>query len=190
MKATKNLATSIPLLLISIFIFSCESGELSRGTAEKLIREKFRFPIDEIFDLTIEDWSTSAQLTAQDLKILEKEGLVTYKYDDRLFGGGTFGNLTEKGKQFARSGKYNKGSIYPTKEIDVKVAELDFGSITGIAQQKGSNIAKVEYTLIRKNLTPFGKVFVQDHRYTELKEQAINKSVAFTKYDDGGRINE
>ncbi|MFA4852676.1 MAG: hypothetical protein WC599_09180 [Bacteroidales bacterium] len=168
MKTTKILVTSILVLFISIFIFSCNNGRLSRSTAEKLIKEKISKT--EVKELYLGETQSSDQVYTN----LENMGLISIK---RYYLGGISGmELTETGKQYLIENKnrYNK---------TFKISDLDFGEITGIVEQDGSNKAEVNYTLIRKNVTPFGKAF-------GLNEGAFNNSVIFIKYDDGWRIEE
>ena len=63
----------------------------------------------------------------------------------------------------------------------VKVATIEFGEVTGIVERKELNIAEVNYTTKRVNITPFGKAY-------NINEETFNRSASFTKYDDGWRI--
>jgi hypothetical protein len=184
MKSIKILAASILLASVLIFMYSCKSDELSRDTAEKLIKEKFHLPSDEITPFAISDQDGTAMFHEDEFKILESKGLLTYRKN--VFFGlvSLYGKLTAKGKQYAVSGEY-KGTNehYNQGYINVKAATLTFGEITGILQNKESNTAKVDYTLLRKDVTPFGRIAFK------LNEGTFNKSVTFTKYDDGWRIN-
>lgn len=72
--------------------------------------------------------------------------------------------------------------------INVKVAKMDFGEITGILETKETNTAVVNFTYIRKDLTPFGSIKHPRSEF-DLQEGKLNSSRTFTKFDDGWRIN-
>jgi len=80
------------------------------------------------------------------------------------------GNLTEKGRQYLAAG-------------GVKVAKIEFGEITGIVERKEFNIAEVNFTERRQDITPFGRAL-------NIYEETFNRSATFTRYDDGWRINQ
>ncbi len=71
--------------------------------------------------------------------------------------------------------KYIKGNR-------IRTSTLEFGEITGIVERKELNIAEVNYTLRRINITPFGSMIYN------AKEEIIARTISFTKYDDGWRI--
>lgn len=79
------------------------------------------------------------------------------------------GILTEEGTQFV-SGR------------GFRTAKLVFGEITGIVERKDFNIAEVNYTLRRVDITPFGRAL-------NVSEETIFRTANFTRYDDGWRIN-
>jgi len=95
-------------------------------------------------------------------------------------GRGICATLTEKGKQYATSEPYKTNNMW-IKKINVKGAKLDFGQITGILDQKESNITEVQFQLVRE-ANPFGVIL---RNYTS---GTINKTATFKKYDDGWRI--
>ena len=157
---------------ISSLFFSC-SNNLSRDVAEKLIKEK----LQKIESRKLYIGPTETKNQTQYVN-LENLGLITIKWWH--YGGGVSDidnmELTEKGKQYIAGKSDGRDFLF-------KVSDLDFGEITGIVEQKESNTAKVNYTLIRKNITPFGTIF-------GLKEGAFNNSITFTKFDDGWRIDK
>ena len=178
------------LIIIAILViaFSSCSDNLSRSKAEKLIKAKYQLPKDEITDFIIWDETFSClSSTKWQLLDLQNKGLLTYSEIINSYGvaGGCKGDLTAKGKEYAVSDIYNdvdnNGVHFADKKINVKVAKLEFGEITGIQEMKQFNTAEVSYTLVRKDITPFGEVF----KCVEGKE---NKTATFKKYDDGWRI--
>lgn len=173
MKALQVIKLVLLVLTIPL-LWGCSNDKLTRGKAEKLIREMYKFPFDENRDFHIEGGERSTY------DKLQNEGLLTYT-EYFYFGSHLQGELTEKGKQYVVSA-VKSGDAY-NKYIVVKAATLDFGEITGIVEYKESNTAVVNYTYIRKNLTPFGRIAFY------LQEGPNNYSHTFTKYDDGWRIN-
>lgn len=166
------------LVLISLFN-GCSNDNLTRGKAEMLIRELKNFPYYEIkrFETSFPRHSATSTIDK-----LQSEELITYhEYFTGLGGYWISVGLTEKGKQYASSDE--KGDSFE-RYIDVKVATLDFGEVTGILYQKELNTATVNYTYIRKDLTPFGKIAFN------LTEGPITETHTFTKYDNGWRITE
>ena len=164
----------ILLALIIPVLWGCSSDKLSRGKAEKLIKEMHKFPYDETMAFPIIDGGKSAY------DELQNEGLLTLS-EWNSWGPHVRGILTEKGKQYVVKDEYGDGIF--NQYIDVKVAKLEFGEITGIVEYKESNAAVVNYTYIRKDLTPFGRIGFR------LQEGKNNYSHTFTKYDDGWRIS-
>ena len=175
------------LIMVFPTLWSCSSDKLTRAKAEQLIKELHKFPCDEIEGFVIESTSwTSADYSAMDFKKLAAEGILTYTYKPVGFmgGGGAFATLTEEGKKYVTSDKYKDPSNPDGMTINVKIAKLDFGEITGIIEYKESNTAVVNYTYVRKDLTPFGKIKSNFHTGPN------NFSHTFTKYDDGWRITK
>lgn len=178
MKSLQAIA-SVLIALNILLLSGCDSNKLSRAQAEKLIRAFHKFPIDEIgkFQTSFPDNSGAGSLEK-----LQTEGLLTYTKNFTGLGGYWFyATLTEKGKQYATSEEYGDNF---NKYVDVKVSKLDFGEITGIIEYKESNTAVVNYTYIRKDLTPFGKI------QFNLQEGANPYTHTFTKYDDGWRLTQ
>src|SRR5687768_11758207 len=138
-------ATKLVLLALIIPAFwGCSSDKLTRGKAEKLIKEMEKFPRDEINDFIIESTNYgSASLTAAKFQKFQSEGLLTYTFEQPGFfgGGGAFATLTDKGKKYVVSDKYVKYQGSGETMVNVKVAKLDFGEITGIVEYKESNTA-------------------------------------------------
>jgi hypothetical protein len=81
-------------------------------------------------------------------------------------------SLTSEGRKFFVS----EGD----QKFHVKTCELCFGEITGIQTQEQLKSAKVNYTLVRKNTTPFGK---------DISLEPLNYTEIFNLFDDGWRIN-
>jgi len=168
MKKVKCILEAGFIILIASLFSSCSSN-LTRNNAEAMIREKFHLPGTETRNLNL---GFEAQYYSIDYDKLENEGLLVLT---KMMGGNIdHSTLTEKAKEYAVGNVQNS-------QVQIKVAVLEFGEITGIVEQKGSNIAEVKYNLVRKNITPFGQAF-------KLNEGTISKEIIFTKYDDGWRI--
>jgi hypothetical protein len=149
----------ITLFICSFCLISCDGG-LSREKAKKMIIEKDKLPEDiiESFGLTYRDFYKTPWFNAPEmLKIyeaLKDEGLV--KFDFKGFHSKFECWLTEKGSQYLVSDIFY--SELGNAIIKVKVAKLEFGEITGIAEMNGLNFVDVEYTVIYSDITPFGRI--------------------------------
>lgn len=176
MKSIKKITAVFLLAISCILLFSCGSKELSRGKAEELIKEKFNIPGNEVKDVNL--GYENEVSTMQTYDKLANEGLMRCNHYLLVINSS---ELTDEGKKYV-IGSTKHDNVNGNDFIQVKVADLDFGEITGIVEQKEFNTAEVNYTLIRKNLTPFSAAF-------NINEGTINKSATFTKYDDGWRIN-
>ncbi|MCE5320663.1 MAG: hypothetical protein LLF93_06135 [Bacteroidales bacterium] len=201
----KIIRLSFYLLFVAILIsvVGCVDQKLTRSDAESLIKQKIGLPKDvyqefnnsEIkksgyyFKSATEGKSPVYTGESRDFpkselfSYLEGNGLVTittensdnqsdlvYYYDIRFdFKEYYVANFTEKARQFVNGNS-------------VKVATLEFGEITGIVERKEFNIAEVNYTTKRTNITPFGNAY-------HVNEEVYNNTETFTKYDDGWRIS-
>ena len=160
------------LIISSIFLFtSCGNG-LSREKAEKLIKDYYQFPTVETDKFSTYESFMSAHDVAEKRKILFEKNLI-YKESN----GNDYYYFTQEGKK------------YITEEVKRAVSYcmiisgcFVFDKITGITIDEKSHLAKVEYTVKRIGITPFGE-------YYGYKENEIVKSFFnFEKYDDGWRI--
>jgi hypothetical protein len=176
------LIQSFFILLVVSVIFGC-TDKLKRSEAEKMIRDKFQLPRDDIRALTVYDATLSNSLTYQSFLKLQKEGLLTFSECGAGLSRGYCATLTEKGKQYAVSAVYQTDNWY-VNNINVKAAKLEFGEITGIVEYKQFNTSQVNYTLVIKEITPFGILAFG------LTEGSMNKSISFTKFDNGWKISE
>lgn len=165
----------VALFTLCCFMSSC-SDDLSRGRAQEKIIEKAKLPLVE---------SESFEQVTRDSDIagyekLQADGYITFSKCLCGFGMDAHcSEFTDKGKQFI-TGKGQYGGVC-SQPIPVRVAELEFGEVTGIRREEQSNRAIVSYTLRRKNVTPFG-VFLK------LDSVIKGPDITFTKYDDGWRI--
>lgn len=182
----------LSLLIAVVFLFGCTQTKLTRDKAKSQIIKKLNYPKDEKYSLAVEDKTMYQTMTISKWDKFKKLGLLTYeefgKNPDRgtgwipkvtIGGSGIRANLTKKGKKYVLSDIKVDGF---EKKVDVKIAELKFVEITGIKIYKEFNSAEVEYKIKRKNITPFGKAL-------NINESKIEKSISFTKYDDGWRID-
>lgn len=171
-------STVIILIICSSCLISCNQN-LSREKAKNLIVEKYKLPKDVIETFYVIDGTLGKRFSYDEYEALQKEGLLNFTYER---GSSTFySELTEKGKQYAVSGVFDTDNMY-IKGVNVKVASLDFGEITGIVERKEYNMAEVSFTLVPSNVTPFGSIAFQ------YNGSAISQTATFIKYDDGWRI--
>ena len=184
MKPTKILLSFVLTLFLSVFLFSC-GNNLSRSKAEKLIKQKFQLPNNEIYGFSVKEVILYENQWKNMYDALQNEGLIKYNEEDCYYNRGYHAYFTEKGKQYVVGEEYPDENYNECiRRIKVVGAKLEFGEIKGIVERKEFNVAEVSYTLIRKEITPFGKIAFN------LGEETITKTVNFTKYDDGWRIDE
>ncbi len=181
-------------LIISFFIFSCNNSELSRSTAEKLIKEKIQYPKDLEFVkfYTVKgigndfQYAEKMQLYREQLEKFQSEGLITFHTNSIVREGTSVTDFivdfTSNGKQYLVGSPGIDNENGYNQSVYVKVGFLDFGEITGIVTRPGVNITEVNYTEKVKDITPFGKVF-------NTQQETFNRQATFTKFDDGWRIN-
>ena len=84
-------------------------------------------------------------------------------------------SLTTEGKRYLDTEKSNS---YLVKLWDIEIKE-----ISGIKEMKEFKSAQVDYVIWNNNITPFGSIF-NDKYMTQ------NRSVTFSLYDDGWRIQQ
>jgi hypothetical protein len=176
----KILLKKIYLFAFVFFLLGC-NDELSRDEAKEKIINELKLPFDEIKSFKIEDNTYFANQTAVQYELLKKLGFLDYSFE------GEFpskyhakAKLTDKGSQFVVSEAVNQGYF---SEVEVKVAKIEFGEITGIQEVKLGDLVSyyVEYTVKRTNINSFGTII------HDLDEKIIKKKVKFTKFDDGWR---
>jgi hypothetical protein len=159
------------LLISSILSFTSCGSSLSRGEAEKLIKEFYQFPSVETDKFSTYESFMNANNVAEKRKKLFEKNLI-YKESN----GNDYYHFTPEGQKFVtdavKSGDYRM----------VISGCLVFGEITGIAIDEKSHTANVEYTVKRIGITPFGEC------YGYKENEIVNSSFKFEKYDDGWRI--
>ena len=176
----KNLLKKITLFVFIFFLLGC-NDELSRDEAKEKIINELKLPFDEIKSFKIEDNTYFANQTAVQYELLKKLGFLDYSFEGEFSSEyHAKAKLTDKGSQFVVSEVVDQGYF---SEVDVKVAKIEFGEITGIQEVKLGDLVSyyVEYTVKRTNINSFGTI-VHD-----LDEKIIKKKVKFTKFDDGWR---
>lgn len=165
-------------LLFLTTIISCNKIELTREEAANMLKSQLQLPKNEIKTILLRDETGSFNMTRGFLEDLQRRGLVNLGETDN---GYPYATITDEGKQYVKSEKHGTGNPYETG-IDVLVATLDFGEVTGIVVNKETKTAQVDYTLIRK-VTPFGLA-----RQFQLEESPSSETKMFRMYDDGWRI--
>lgn len=171
----KNIKNTL-LLITSLLILSC-SDKLDRDKASEIIIKHYEYPNTET--VTIPTYIKYSKLFS-DLQKDIADSLLTQEISGRGFG--VYGimqatvhlELTEKGKKY----------VDDTTDNSVILNERVFKEITGIKFLDKETKAIIDFTAIRKNITPFG-----EHRdYKDGDE--VKYSIPFSLYDDGWRIEE
>lgn len=191
-KLKKNTITW--LLMFAVLSFTACKNELSREEAQAAIIQKNNLPSYETTEFiknyyirqydesgswlpAVGLWSGERYDAHQtELENLQAKGLITLQDDEKHEDNGLVwvfksAVLTNEGKKFLINEDDSKYII--------KTCVIDFGEITGIQTQEQLKTAYVGYTLMRTNISPFAK---------NVSSQPINKSVNFSLYDDGWRI--
>jgi hypothetical protein len=206
---SKRIARLSSLGIVIPLVIGCNNA-LSRNEAEKQIKQTFQLPRDEYREFSFaerkgevafliwtdkEFYGTKTGDTVGYTKNrsypkssiftnLENQGFITIKEEraevdphsawmqrkEYEFVENYIASFTDKAKP------YVQGS-------SVRVSTIEFGGITGIIERKEFNVAEVDYVERRTSITPFGIAY-------GLNEEAFNRSITFTKYDDGWRINQ
>lgn len=182
----------ILLFLFMVLLTSC-SNELSRSKAKDILISELGYPQNEPKRIIIKDGSVSRYFTIRVWEEYKEAGLLNYGsygssqsssgFSKVTLGGDSNGfvaELTPEGE------KYYIGTVKGdgiTQYINVKLADLEFGEITGIKSYPENSSAFVKYTIKRINITPFGDL-------QGLKEETIEKGANFEKFDDGWRLRK
>ena len=187
---------------IFVFLFAFQiligcSNKLSRDMAKIAIIAKFNFPYEETGYFTFGKRDNNFEQQKL-LKKLVKEELIEIKHEEPkdsfsaiimlgMLGSGILPEQylvgTDKGNQYIFKIDYNESKEF--NKVYVKADSIKFGEVTGILEMKDANKAEVEYTIFRKDVTPFGKI-VWDFN----EGDGIKKKVTFARYDDGWKISE
>ena len=149
-------------------------SELTREMA-KAIMIKDMGDIDSKFPISRETKFDQEVINIH--KQMATEGLV-YLKTGRDSAGNVYSKvvgLTPKGAQYLIRNENNGDYI-------VRAGKVRFGEITGILKIQ-PNIAKVDYTIIIQELTPFASP-------VDIRSQPIDMVAIYALYDDGWRIEE
>lgn len=173
------------ILCMSLSLVQCQSNlfknELTREKAKEIIAKQY--PQDD-HGVFLSSLPNVAALYGIDITIynqMENNGLIIFSKPS-MFGSKNV-MLTNKGKNFFI--KKDRERLPDGIVVDiyyVKTAILKFGEITGIVNVS-QNIAKVEYTVIIDDLTPFGQILGAN-------PGVMNQTANFMLYDNGWRIAE
>ncbi len=182
------------LLVFMVLSFTACKKELSREEAQVAIIQKNNLPSYETTEFIKKyyvnqydesgSWLPAVGLWAgerydaheTELENLQAQGVITLQDDEKHEDNGLVW-------VFKRVVLTNAGRKYFINEDEskyiVKTCDIDFGEITGIQTNEQFKSARVDYTLIRKNISPFAK---------RISQSPINKQAMFSLYDDGWRL--
>lgn len=176
------------LALIITALSGC-SGKLDRSTASRLIAQQLNLPKTITAEFQGGELGITAGTNVDQLNSFIGSGLMAAMRtgEGRPLIGPSYDiyriELTALGRQYYVSETTRtEGWSKPATYFIMKCADQVFGEILGMREIPGANITEVEYTLIYKNLTPFG--IAQGWQ----EGQVTSHTVTFTKYDDGWRI--
>ena len=192
----------IAVILVGLFLLNnYMKNNLSESKAKDLIVKKFNLPQIEtkkiIKQYLKSQWGDIGFFGMEKHCIVVRDDNIDVHYDaakenlDQLVSKGLIGInestenndgchyvwanvvLTEEGRKYYVSESQDA--------FELKTDEIDFGEITGIQIQEQQKVAYVSYTLKRGNNSPFNN---------ENNQEQLNRSVTFSLYEDGWRINE
>jgi len=166
-------------ILFSAFCsISCSTNELTREEAAQILKQGFPKPYEFELYMTVPE---QAKLALD--SDLDEKGYMTIqrlqKFEDI---GKPFIYFTDKAKPY----------LLETSEEDVKkgiqrvkLADEEFGEITGLKINGDEKTAIVEYTTTLKNLTPFVELMPR-----KIKKTTATNKAKFSLYDDGWRLEK
>jgi|RhiMetdeSRZDD1v2_1073273.scaffolds.fasta_scaffold27384_10 hypothetical protein len=162
------------LFFVAVLFMHCSSNKLTREKAAEIIKNNYPELVD--WDIFCGDPEFAKKVLDTDL---EKDGYVTIKRTH------TFNELSEPWINFAEKAKpYFLTTPPGDKEHQiqkVKVADIQFGEITGMKMLANDKKAIVEYKIEYKNLTPFAILAKIDDK------KPVTRTAYFSLYDDGWR---
>jgi len=167
---------------MTLLLYSCD-GQLSRSKAEELIVERLHTPYPKTLSVhkVYTEHSDGLELDSHRLggwgeapvEVFANKGMLSLidKVSDDKSWRGKEVEPTEEGK------KYIVGFDAQKNEYAVRLCDMAFGEITGVVMSPDNKQARVEYTLVRENLTPFGECFNNAGRTTRyLKKKRVSQS--------------
>jgi hypothetical protein len=191
------------LLTVIILVTTSCNRHLDREEAKKQISKTENYPVIVDYEFTkgfTKDYNTQGNGVTIDvggddweskkrkIESFEKAGLITFeetphREETTAFLLGTTirtwtsvkVSLTDEGKKYLLKETNNN--------FDVKLWETILNDVTGIQEMDQQKTAKVDYTISNKNITPFGESFSN-------KNETTQKTIYFSLYDDGWRINK
>ena len=163
------------IFFLSVILLSSCSDKLSNSEAEDLISEYFNLPVKEtwVFDHKISHIGWESYYNR--FQPLVRKNLLITRKKDRGWGG-LYTAPTKTGKKYVVN---DTG-----KKFEVELCTLKFGKVLRIHEEPQTNSAKVKFTLVRTNFTPFGELY-RTHYDNKPLEKTITKSVVFKKFNDG-----
>lgn len=194
----KKLLFLFPVIIL--LTTSCKK-HIGREDAKRQITKTANYPAIVDYDFTKEftkDWNTEGngvtvdiggddwEVKKKQIEKFENMGLVTFeetphREETTAFLLGT----TVRTWTSVKVSLSDEGKRYLLQEDDktfkVKLWETNIADITGIQEIGQEKRAKVDYTISNKNITLFGETFSN-------KNEIVSKSIYFSLYDDGWRI--
>lgn len=154
------------LIILILVSYSCSNKELSRELAKEKISVYFNMPCVET--VNFQNMSLGKNIIPPKYNEMISNDLLTF---DREKSWNTLYFLTRKSLPY-----YNKDK----KKFAGNLAEIK--EITGIKFNENKTIATVYFTIIRKEITPFG--LLEKRSESEIVEKNINLEL----FDDGWRV--
>lgn len=158
------------LLLTSTVVAGCGVQELRKEDVAAMICKKLQFPKTFSYEINRIDPASAEKLISLGL---EAQGLVSVKKILRL---------DEIGKPIIKFAEKAKPFLLPTpddKNPDdvqvVKVADIDFAEVTVLKLESQLNLARVDYTIVYKNITPFAALIKKDLTKPEFRSAILRK---------------
>jgi hypothetical protein len=188
-------------LAMVLFTGTACSVKLTREDALKKIKENSEFPVVKTYEIIksyVKDMDTQGRgvsiVIGEDENVEKEKTLRLFQHIGLLqltetpqrsestsfLLGTTIRTWTLVEVRLTDSGKkYLVGE--DSNNYSVKLWETDIDEITGIMEAKEEKTAAADYTLVNKNITPFGEFFSD-------KSNTDGRTAYFILYDDGWRI--
>ena len=146
----------IIVLAISMLMAACNGEKLSSAQALDIVRSQTGYP--KTFDHTIHTLSSESVNQLQNAG-LDSKGYVTIIRETGATIGKPLVLFTDKSKPMLIETSMDDKNEGVQR---VKVADTDLDKISSLKQSEDGKHARVEYTLIHKNVTPFSALVNRD----------------------------
>jgi hypothetical protein len=164
------------MTIVSLCSIGCSTNELTRDKAADILKKDFPKPYEFKLYTSVPEQAKLAFDSE-----LEEQGLITVvRVQEVADIGKPFIHFTEKAQPYLL--ETSEEDIRRNIQI-VKIADVEFGEVTGVKSDASGKTAIVEFTTELTNLTPFAGLMPR-----KIKKTTANNTATFSLYDDGWRL--